>query len=110
MARFVTANPGLASRFTELVEFPDYSGDELVTILTGMAANGGFGLNPGAEAKARTWFEARRTKEGTDFGNARTARTLLGQMRRRLAERTMHLEDGHPELNIFTTEDVPDVR
>jgi hypothetical protein len=31
-------------------------------------------------------------------------------MRRTLADRTLDLEAGHPELDIFTAEDVPDVR
>jgi SpoVK/Ycf46/Vps4 family AAA+-type ATPase len=110
MERFLRANPGLASRFTEHVEFPDYTGDELVTILAGMAAREGFTLDAGAAAGARTWFEARRARDGADFGNARTARGLLGEMRRRLADRTMDLEDGSPELDIFTAEDLPDVR
>ena len=110
MERFLQANPGLASRFTEHVDFPDYTGDELVTILAGMAAREGFTLDPGAAAQVRTWFEARRARDGADFGNARTARGLLGEMRRRLAERTMDLEDGSPELDIFTAQDVPGVR
>ncbi len=51
MARFLRANPGLASRFTEHVEFPDYTGGELVTILAGMAAKEGFTLDPGATSQ-----------------------------------------------------------
>ena len=110
MARFLLANPGLASRFSERIEFPDYAGDELVTILAGLAAGEGFSLDPGAAARASAWFEACRAREGADFGNARTARGLLGLMRRALADRTTDLEDGRPELDIFTAEDVPDVR
>jgi SpoVK/Ycf46/Vps4 family AAA+-type ATPase len=110
MKRFLSANPGLNSRFTEHVEFPDYTASELVTIVISMASREGFTLDPGAAARARMWFEARRARDGTDFGNARTARGLLGEMRRRLAERTLELEDGSPELDIFTAEDVPDVR
>jgi SpoVK/Ycf46/Vps4 family AAA+-type ATPase len=108
MERFLAANPGLASRFGGRVEFPGYSGRELVTILAGMAAKEGFTLDAGAEAAALTWFDARRARDGADFGNARTARGLLGDMRHRLAERTMDLPDGSPELDIFTAQDVPD--
>jgi SpoVK/Ycf46/Vps4 family AAA+-type ATPase len=109
MKGFLSANPGLSSRFTDHVEFPDYAADELVTIVTSMAAREGFTLDDGAAAKARAWFEARRARDGADFGNARTARGLLGEMRRRLADRTMEFEDGNPELDRFTAEDVPDV-
>ena len=108
MARFLQANPGLASRFSERVEFPNYSSDELVTILAEMAAKEGFTLDPGATSRARAWFEVCRAREAADFGNARTARGLLGMMRRTLADRTTNLDDGSPELDIFTAEDVPD--
>jgi SpoVK/Ycf46/Vps4 family AAA+-type ATPase len=108
MEQFLTANPGLASRFTERVEFPDYSGPELVTILAGMAAKENFTLDDGARARALAWFESARLREGANFGNARTARGLLAELRRRLAERTLDLPDGSPELDIFTAEDVPD--
>ena len=108
MERFLAANPGLASRFTEHVDFPDYTGDELVAILSNMAEAEGFTLAPGATAKAGTWVDARRMRDGTNFGNARTARALLDEMRRRLAERTMDLKDGSPELDTFTAQDVPD--
>jgi len=107
MERFLDANPGLSSRFTERVEFPDYSSPELVTILAGMAAKEGFTLAEGTQAKALACFDATRRKEGAKFGNARTARGLLGEMRRRLADRTIDLPDGSPELDIFTAEDVP---
>jgi hypothetical protein len=35
------------------VDFPDYTDDELVTILGGIAAKEGFTPDPGAAAKAR---------------------------------------------------------
>jgi SpoVK/Ycf46/Vps4 family AAA+-type ATPase len=110
MDRFLQANLGLASRFTERVDFPDYSGPELLAILTAMAAQEGFSLDAGAQAAALRWFDVARTREGANFGNARTARGLLGEMRRRLSERTEDLPDGSPELDIFVGEDVPHVR
>jgi hypothetical protein len=91
------------------VEFPHYSGQELVTILAGMVAKEAFTLDIGARAKALGWFDAARSSEGVNFGNARTARGLVIEMRRRLAERTMDMPDGSPELDIFTEQDVPDV-
>ena len=87
--------------------FPNYSSPELVTILTGMAAKEGFTLYASAQAMALRWFDAARIKEGADFGNARSARGLLGEMRRRLGERTEDLPDGSPELDIFIDQDVP---
>jgi SpoVK/Ycf46/Vps4 family AAA+-type ATPase len=108
MDGFLAANRGLASRFSERVEFPDYSDGELVTILVGMAAEEGFELETSAESRALHWFEARRARDGANFGNARAARGLLGDMRRRLAERTVDLPDESAQLDTFTAEDVPD--
>jgi SpoVK/Ycf46/Vps4 family AAA+-type ATPase len=110
MERFLQANPGLASRFTRHVDFPNYSGAELVTILAGMAGQEGFALDPAASAQAQLWFDTRRAADGADFGNARTARGLLEEMRQRLAERTMDLDEADPALDIFTAQDVPNAR
>jgi SpoVK/Ycf46/Vps4 family AAA+-type ATPase len=107
MERFLSANPGLASRFTEHVAFPGYTGDELLTIVEGMAAAEGFTLDPTAGSAARGWFGARRERDGAGFGNARAARDLLAAMRRALSERTLNLAEGDPGLDIFTAADVP---
>ncbi len=47
MEVFLTANSGLASRFPNKIEFPDYTGDELLDITTVLArarATAGRGL------------------------------------------------------------------
>jgi SpoVK/Ycf46/Vps4 family AAA+-type ATPase len=111
MQRFLTANPGLASRFTVRVEFPDYSGPELLDILRAMAAQEEYRLTPEAEVKALAWFEARRAADAGGFGNGRAARGLLGEMEARLSDRIAAADVvGDDELSIFTAEDVPDVR
>ena len=58
MEEFLATNPGLASRFTVRVEFPDYSGAELLQILLSMAAREEYQLTQAAEKKALAWFEA----------------------------------------------------
>jgi AAA+ superfamily predicted ATPase len=108
MEGFLAANPGLGSRFATRVEFPGYSADELLAILRAMAASEDYQLAPGAETKARAWFEARRRAAPDSFGNARAARGLLAQMESRLSERTADAADGSAELSIFAPEDVPD--
>ena len=52
MARFIGSNPGLASRFSETVDFPDYTSDELVAILRQMVEKGGYALSDGARKRA----------------------------------------------------------
>jgi hypothetical protein len=38
MEQFLSSNPGMASRFSRTIEFPNYSVEELVTIVRGMCA------------------------------------------------------------------------
>ncbi len=111
MSGFLAVNPGLASRFTVRVDFPDYLATELLDILRAMAGREEYQLTPEAEVKALAWFEARRSANPGGFGNGRAARGLLAEMETRLGERTAaaHVEDV-AELSIFTAEDVPDVQ
>jgi replication-associated recombination protein RarA len=111
MAQFLAANPGLGSRFTVRVEFPDYSGGELLQILDAMAAKDGYRLTSEASAKALAWFEAERAARPESFGNGRAARGLLESLEASLGARTMLIDDADDEtLSLFTAEDVPSVR
>ena len=110
MADFAAANPGLASRFTVQVEFPDYSGPELVEILQAMAAGEEYRITPEAEKKALAWFETEHRMRPDSFGNGRAARGLLAVMESRLGARVMAMPDADDaELSTFREEDVPDV-
>ncbi len=77
MAEFIAQNPGLASRFTTLIVFEDYSDDELITILRKLAADSDYDLTDGAEKRVREILAA--TPRGPSFGNARFVRNLLEQ-------------------------------
>jgi MoxR-like ATPase len=77
MARFIGSNPGLASRFSETVDFPDYTPDELVAILRLMVEKGGYVLSDGARRRAREVLTALHDARDRSFGNARTARNLF---------------------------------
>ncbi|MFJ2434745.1 right-handed parallel beta-helix repeat-containing protein [Streptomyces anulatus] len=78
MNRFLSSNPGLDSRFSRRVEFPDYSSDELVTIVSLHAADSGYECAPGTAEALRAHFDA--VPRGTSFGNARLARQTLERM------------------------------
>lgn len=78
MDRFLGSNPGLASRFPRHIAFPDYSSDELVTIVRQHAADSGYECAPGTAGALRTYFDG--LPRGTAFGNARLARQTLEQM------------------------------
>jgi stage V sporulation protein K len=77
MARFLDSNPGLRSRFSREIVFPDYTTDELLAITRRFAAESEYRLTEGAEAALHRIFDGAQRGEG--FGNARYARTIFEQ-------------------------------
>jgi hypothetical protein len=77
MQRFLESNPGLRSRFSREIDFPDYSTAELVEIFGRFAAEHEYTLGEGAEDALRAIFANAERDES--FGNARFARTLFEQ-------------------------------
>jgi type VII secretion ATPase EccA len=107
MRRFLESNPGLRSRFSREIDFPDYSTDELVAIFRRFAAEHAYTLGDGAEETLRAIFANAERDES--FGNARFARTLFEQSLNAQALRLAG-EDvdalGHAELQRLTPEDL----
>jgi len=77
MRRFLESNPGLRSRFSREIDFPDYSTDELVEIFGRFADEHSYALGEGGADTLRGIFA--NAERGESFGNARFARTLFEQ-------------------------------
>jgi Holliday junction resolvasome RuvABC ATP-dependent DNA helicase subunit len=103
MHAFIESNPGLRSRFTRFIDFPDYSPDELVQILSGFAEESGYRLSPGALAAATKLLTANYAARDTTFGNARMVRNVFEQMltnqANRLASNSAPTKDDLCALN-----------
>lgn len=93
MIRFLESNPGLRSRFSREIVFPDYQTHELVEIFGRFAAESEYTLAEGAEDALRVIFEQAERDES--FGNARFARTLFEQS---LTAQALRLGEGDVEL------------
>ncbi|HEY6739874.1 MAG TPA: AAA family ATPase, partial [Actinopolymorphaceae bacterium] len=106
MREFLTANPGLESRFATIVHFPDLTDDELVQVFRSRAAAEGVALGPGAEERVRELL--RRTSRGPTFGNARVMRSLLDRAMSAQAHRVLSEERPDPQqLRTLLVEDLP---
>src|SRR6476619_2854297 len=106
MRRFLESNPGLQSRFSREISFPDYSTDELVAITAKFAAESEYRFDEGAVEALRRILEG--AKRGPRFGNARFGRTLFEQALNAHALRLAGRLDevGTDELMTLTGEDV----
>ncbi|MGA1331293.1 MAG: AAA family ATPase [Bacteroidia bacterium] len=80
MERFVASNPGLASRFTRTVSFPNYEPAQLLVILERMAASNQYSLKSDLKEIVLSHFAQRCAVAQEDFGNAREVRNLFEQL------------------------------
>lgn len=105
MERFLESNPGLASRFTRTVEFPNYSVDELVTITLGLCAKHYYELTEDGLRALAGYFE--RVPKNAVFGNGRVARKLFEAMVNNQASRlAMAPPSKDSEMNRLTAADL----
>ena len=91
MAQFLTANSGLASRFPNQIEFPDYTAEQLVDITAALAAARGYRLDEGCTFPLLGYYRRRQAENSRTAGNGRLARNTLekaiyNQSRRLVAE------------------------
>jgi len=85
MDRFYESNPGLSSRITNHIDFPDYSVEELVTIAKLMLEEQQYQLTPQAEIALTDYITRRKQKPL--FANARSVKNALDRARMRQANR-----------------------
>ncbi|MEW2414384.1 right-handed parallel beta-helix repeat-containing protein [Streptomyces sp. NPDC046866] len=106
MERFLTVNPGVASRFSRTITFGDYGPEELLRIVEQQAEEHEYRLGEGtAEALLKYFTEL---PKGPAFGNGRTARQTFESMVERHAGRVAQLADpGTDELTLLFAEDLP---
>ncbi|MFJ9697564.1 right-handed parallel beta-helix repeat-containing protein [Kitasatospora sp. NPDC101183] len=106
MERFLSANPGVSSRFSRTISFPDYTADELLEIARAQCAEHEYALTEEAELALLGHFG--RLERGPNFGNGRTARQVFETMVERHAVRIAHLADpSTEELQLLVPEDLP---
>ena len=105
MATLIDANPGLKSRFTRTIHFPDYTTDELVAIFRAMGEANRYQLADEARDRLTALIDAEPRTRG--FGNARFVRNVFESAIGHQAERLSSVE--HPtdeQLTTLTADDI----
>lgn len=93
MQDFLLFNPGLKSRFREIVHFDNFSGPELVDIFKRLAVKKEYVLGEGCEAVLSNIMQAAPSFYAKHFGNARFVHNLFEETLERVASRVVRMEN-----------------
>lgn len=109
MQRFVDSNPGLKSRFTRYINFPDYSSQELFDIFMSRMNKYSYKFDPDAEKFLRQNLTETVAHKTRNFGNGRYVRNLFEKTITNQANRLGKKKDATPEeLSQITLSDISD--
>lgn len=100
MEQFLSLNPGLKSRVSQIVNFAPYTDEELWQILNLLGKKNGRSIPQDAKEICLTFLRKLRTSRGESFGNGREARRLL-----QAAEEELALRRCDDPTAILSTED-----
>jgi SpoVK/Ycf46/Vps4 family AAA+-type ATPase len=100
METFLESNPGLRSRFTRFIDFPDYTPEQLTLIFTKMSEEDGYTMAEGALEAAKAILNREYEMRGQNFGNARLVRNLF---ERSLTSQANRLVGGTPSREELCT-------
>lgn len=103
MHAFLDANPGLRSRFSYTLDFPDFDNESLAKVFAGLAARDGLKVGDSTLAAVRRAIE--RIPRGPGFGNAREMRLLYEKAIVRQAARVQ--ASPEEDLSTLLPEDIP---
>lgn len=110
MDEFLSTNPGLPSRFPVIIDFPDYTVDQLVQIAGIMLKERQYVLTPQAEWKLKQQIQREKDTCLEAFSNGRFIRNLIEKALRNQAVRLLRQSGGAPskqELMALRPEDLP---
>lgn len=105
MQHFLEANAGLQSRFANIIEFPDYTTDELLQIADGLYSEQGYVLSEAGKIALRNKLDI--AKEDKQFGNGRYVRNVFECSLNNQALRLSNVTElTREDLTIITETDI----
>lgn len=102
MKKFIDTNPGLRSRFTRYLNFPDYTSDELYRIFESRMKPYSIVLAPDAQSCLRASLENVMKRKDKNFGNGRYVRNLFETAVTSMANRLSKDKNAHTKLELCT--------
>ncbi|MBQ9336365.1 MAG: AAA family ATPase [Lentisphaeria bacterium] len=98
MKKFIDANPGLNSRFTRYIHFPDYTTAELADMFRMYAKRSHYALSPELDRNLLGCMAFKTRNRGKDFGNGRFVRNEFEKAVERQARRLANLPERTPKM------------
>ena len=106
MKHFIDANPGLKSRFTTYIDFPDYSVNELTEIFERLASRDQNRLTEASRQKLK--LLCKQAKQVENFGNGRAVRNIYEEVIKRRSKRLRLIAyPSSEQMLTIEEEDIP---
>ncbi|MBO4803979.1 MAG: AAA family ATPase, partial [Muribaculaceae bacterium] len=107
MKRFIDSNPGLQSRFTRYINFPDYTDQELFEIFQLYLNKNQYTITDDAAELLRSNLNYAVAHKTKNFGNARYVRNIFERAVEQQANRlSAKRKISDEELSLLTKEDI----
>ena len=107
MTEFINSNPGLKSRFSKIIHFPNYTGKELLSIFELLLEKNQYFMSIEAKALASQHFIELYNNRGKNFGNGRDIRNFFEKLVSVQADRLINCGDtSEKALTEFTILDI----
>ena len=103
METFLQSNPGLRSRFPFIVEFPDYTPQDMLDIMQLQAKHRDYVIDSTSYDSLLELFERKQIPGRNDSGNGRLVRNLIEEAIRKQSVRVS--EDASADLKLLTASD-----
>ena len=107
MQALFSIDPGLKRRF-EIIEFADFTAEELTVAFNRFVRQAGFACSPDAQPTLQRLFTWMVDNKTSAFGNAGAAEKVFERARRHLAQRVQSNLATHPDaINTILAKDIP---
>lgn len=103
MDSFLDANSGLKSRFANIINFPDYTGEQMLQIAQNIARGKDYVIDEEASTKLLEYFTMVQSKEDSTSGNGRLARNVVEAAILKQSRRV--LMDENADISLLKQED-----